>query len=281
MNTACLLLSCQDKPGIIASISSFLKERGLNIVSLEQHSKSEHFFIRVAWEDIGNWKGKDDFAADFNPIAQALKAKFRSHFFSKKQTLGLFVSQEPHALLEILAKYELAEFPNLKIAFLISNYAENEKFAQRYDIPFFHIPTKIGSSEHETPQLEIIEKYKPDFIGLARYMKILSKNFIDKTRCPIINIHHSFLPSFVGAKPYEMAYEKGVKLMGATSHFVIPELDQGPIIEQDVTRVKAGYSVEDLKKIGRDTEKKVFAYALKKVLEHKVIVYQGRTIVFE
>lgn len=281
MKTACLLLSCEDKPGIIANISTFLKERNLNIVALEQHSKSEHFFIRVEWEDVGNWENNETFAKDFKTVSQSLNAKFRSHFFSKKQTLGLFVSKEPHALLEILAKYELNEFSNLEISFLVSNYAESEIFAKRYNIPFFYIPTPTGSEEHEKSQIEIIQKFKPNFVGLARYMKILSKEFIDSTNCPIVNIHHSFLPSFVGAKPYEMAYEKGVKLMGATSHFVIPELDQGPIIEQDVTRIKAGYSVEDLKRIGRDTEKKVFAKAFKKVLEHKVIVYEGRTIVFE
>lgn len=281
MKTACLLLSCPDKPGIIANISIFLKERNLNIVALEQHSKSKYFFIRVEWEDIGNWENQEAFAKDFKPISELLNAQFRSHFFSKKQTLGLFLSKEPHALLEILAKYELNEFPNLELSFLVSNYAESEKFAKRYNLPFFYIPTSTGSFDHEKSQLEIIKKFKPNFVGLARYMKILSKEFIDLANCPIVNIHHSFLPSFVGAKPYEMAYEKGVKLMGATSHFVIPELDQGPIIEQDVTRIKAGYSVEDLKRIGRDTEKKVFAQALKKVLEHKVIVYEGRTIVFE
>ena len=135
--------------------------------------------------------------------------------------------------------------------------------------------------ELEAQQLEVIARYQPHFIGLARYMKILSEHFIDQAACPIVNIHHSFLPSFVGAKPYEMAYERGVKLMGATSHFVIPALDQGPIIEQDVSRIRSGYSVEKLKQIGRDTEKKVFAQALKKVFEHKAVVYRGRTVIFE
>ena len=184
-----------------------------------------------------------------------------------------------HALLEVLNKIELGDLVDAQVSFIVGNF-DHSAIAARLGIPFYYIPTKENPS-FEEQQLEIIAKYAPDFIGLARYMKILSAEFIDQAGCPIINIHHSFLPSFVGAKPYEMAYERGVKLMGATSHFVIPELDQWPIIEQDVSRIRSGYSVDKLKQIGRDTEKKVFAQALKKVLEHKAVVFRGRTVIFE
>ncbi len=280
-STACLLLSSCYKPGIVAGISQFFKERDLNILTFEQHSDEGRFFTRVEWEDDGRWKNQEDFRSEFQSCAVDVCAEFSVHFFSAKQTLGLFVSKEPHALVEFLARWEMGEYANTEVSFIVSNTEDSKVFADRYAIPFFYVPTKKGSTDHEAEQLQIIQKFNPDFIGLARYMKVLTKDFIDRADCRIINIHHSFLPAFVGAKPYEMAHEKGVKLIGATSHFVIPELDQGPIIEQDVTRVKAGDSIPKLKQRGRDTEKRVFANALSKVLEHKVIIYKGRTMVFE
>lgn len=274
-----LTLHCPERSGIVLEISDFLFKKGCNIVALEQHSEDDRFFIRIQWNDNNSWKNEAHFSKDFKLVNNKLGGLFDIYFFRKEQTLGLFVSKEPHVLLEILNKVELDEFGKTKIPFIISNY-DNDIIAKRYNIPFYYIPTK-NNPLYEEQQLEIIQQYNPSFIGLARYMKILTAHFIDYAHCPIINIHHSFLPSFVGATPYEMAYERGVKLIGATSHFVIPALDQGPIIEQDVTRIKSGYSVEKLKKLGRDTEKKVFSYALKKVLEHKVILYKNRTIIFE
>ncbi|MCK5460450.1 formyltetrahydrofolate deformylase [Candidatus Gracilibacteria bacterium] len=279
---ACLLFSCPDRSGIIAEVARFFSDRNINILTLEQHSEDEFFFVRIEWDNIENIFSDTEFEKAFSSVTKKFGGQFRMHFFSQKQTLGLFVSKEPHALLEILAKYEMNEFPNLEISFLVSNDKNSEVFATRYGIPFFYISTNNRASfDYEEEQLKVIKKFNPQYIGLARYMKILSADFIEKASCPIINIHHSFLPAFVGANPYEMAYTKGVKLVGATSHFVIPELDQGPIIDQDVTRVLSGDSVEKFKCMGRDTEKRVFAQALKKVLEHKVIVYKGRTIIFE
>jgi len=274
-----LIFHCPERRGIVLEISDFLFQKGCNLVALEQHSEDNQFFIRVKWDDNHYWENEAHFCKDFEAINKKLNGLFDIHFFRKKQTLGLFVSREPHVLLEVLNKIELQEFGKTEILFIISNY-NNDAIAKRYHIPFYFIPTK-NNANYEQQQLNVIEKYNPNFIGLARYMKILTAHFIDHTGCPIINIHHSFLPSFVGATPYEMAYQRGVKLIGATSHFVIPALDQGPIIEQDVTRIKSGYSVEKLKKLGRDTEKKVFSHALKKVLEHKVILYKNRTIIFE
>ncbi len=274
-----LTFHCPDQSGIVAEISDFLSTNNCNIIALEQHSENERFFIRVKWVDNQQWETENKFREAFVPICKKFDGILNVHFFKNTQKLGLMVSREPHALLEVLNKVELGELGKIEIPFIISNH-NDDTIAKRYNIPFFYIPTK-DNPNYETEQLEIIQKYKPDFIGLARYMKVLSADFISQTGCPIINIHHSFLPSFVGATPYEMAYERGVKLIGATSHFVIPALDQGPIIEQDVTRVRSGYSVKKLKKLGRDTEKRVFAHALTKALEHKVLIYKDRTIVFE
>jgi formyltetrahydrofolate deformylase len=275
----CFTFHCPDRPGIVAELSAFLAEHRCNILALEQHVEQDRFFIRIEWEDNGAWQDSDAFAADFSALPVSVGGELDIHFFNRPQSLGLFVSREPHALLEVLNKIELGDLVDAQVSFIIGN-VDHSAIAARVGVPFYFVPTK-DNPDFEAQQLEIIAKHNPDFIGLARYMKILSAEFIDRAACPIINIHHSFLPSFVGAKPYEMAYERGVKLMGATSHFVIPELDQGPIIEQDVSRIRSGYSVEKLKQIGRDTEKKVFAQALKKVLEHKTVVFSGRTVVFE
>jgi formyltetrahydrofolate deformylase len=275
----CFTFHCPDRPGIVAELSAFLAEHRCNILALEQHVEQDRFFIRIEWEDNGAWQDSDAFEADFCTLPVSVGGELDIHFFNRPQSLGLFVSREPHALLEVLNKIELGDLVDAQVSFIIGN-VDHSAIAARVGVPFYFVPTK-DNPDFEAQQLEIIAKHNPDFIGLARYMKILSAEFIDRAACPIINIHHSFLPSFVGAKPYEMAYERGVKLMGATSHFVIPELDQGPIIEQDVSRIRSGYSVEKLKQIGRDTEKKVFAQALKKVLEHKTVVFSGRTVVFE
>ena len=275
----CFTYHCPDRPGIVAELSAFLAAHACNILALEQHVEEDRFFIRIEWEDNGAWKDAEAFAEEFSTLPVSADGVLDIHFFNRPQTLGLFVSREPHALLEVLNKIELGELVDAQVSFIIGN-VDHSRIAERLGIPFYFIPTK-DNSDYEAQQLEVIARYRPDFIGLARYMKILTADFIDRAGCPIINIHHSFLPSFVGAKPYEMAYERGVKLMGATSHFVIPELDQGPIIEQDVSRIRSGYSVEKLKQIGRDTEKKVFAQALKKVFEHKAVVFRGRTVIFE
>jgi formyltetrahydrofolate deformylase len=270
---------CPDRPGIVAELSAFLAERRCNILALEQHVEEDRFFIRIEWEDNLAWSDSAAFERDFARLPVSRDGVLDIHFFNRPQKLGLFVSREPHALLEVLNKIELGDLVDAQVSFIIGN-ADHSALAERVGVPFYYIPSK-DNPEYEAQQLEVVAKYRPDFIGLARYMKILSEDFIERAGCPIVNIHHSFLPSFVGAKPYEMAYERGVKLMGATSHFVIPELDQGPIIEQDVSRIRSGYSVDKLKQIGRDTEKKVFAQALKKVLEHKAVVFRGRTVIFE
>jgi len=279
--SACLLFQCVDKVGIIAELVTFFRDHNISVSRLEEYTDSQYFFTRLEWKGDHPWSSHTEFAAAFHPVASQFEgANFRVHFFEKPQKLGLFSSKEPHTLIEAINRCEAGDFPNTQICFLISNSPEIEKYADRHDIPFHYVKTWKDPTRHEPAQLELIQKYRPDLIGLARYMKILTKDFIDEAKCPIVNIHHSFLPSFVGAKPYELAYERGVKLIGATSHFVIPALDQGPIIEQGVIRVDPGVPVDHMKKIGRDVEKRVFATALEKALCHKTITYDNKTIVF-
>ena len=279
-NTASLLFSSPDEVGIIASLSNFFSERDLNISRYAEYTDDGQFFSRLEWSLNDRWKEEQHFLDEFAEVADQYNATFNVRFMDQVQMVGLFVSKQAHALIEILNKYEADYFPNMEISFIIGNDESMRRIADRHGMPFFYISTDCPVEEYEEKQLEIIKRYKPDYVGLARYMKVLSENFIDSANCPVINIHHSFLPSFVGAKPYQMAYERGVKLIGATSHFVTPELDQGPIIEQNVGRVPPGASVQDMIKMGRDIEQKVFAQAMLKVLEHKAIIYKNRTIIF-
>lgn len=281
---ASLLFSCRDGVGVIAALANFFSERGLNISRYEEITDDGQFFSRCEWHLNERWETEADFNAEFSSVAEAYDAWHEVQFMNRKQTLGLFVSKQAHALIEVLNKVEANFFPAIEISFIVGNDDAMRKIADRHGVPFFFIPTNANEQgdalAYEAQQLEIIHRYQPDFVGLARYMKVLSAHFIQQAGCPVINIHHSFLPSFVGAKPYQMAYDRGVKLIGATSHFVTAELDQGPIIEQDVQRVKPGSSVQDMIRMGRDIEQSVFAEALLKVLEHKAIVYKNRTIIF-
>jgi len=278
--TAALLFRCPDQVGLIAALANFFAERGLTISRYEEFTDDGHFFSRLEWRLDQRWEEEADFCDEFSETARTYGASFEVRFLNRTLSLGLFVSRQSHALIEILNKQEANFVPALEISFIIGNDPSIQRIADRHATPFFFVSTDRDALAYETKQLEIVQRYKPDYIGLARYMKVLSAQFIDQAACPIINIHHSFLPSFVGAKPYQMAYERGVKLIGATSHFVTAELDQGPIIEQDVVRVTPGLSVDDMIKMGRDVEQKVFARALLKVLEHKAIVYKNRTIIF-
>ena len=253
----------------------------MSILKYEEYVDAGQFFSRLEWDNQNGWDSENSFNKEFAALAQEYNATHRVHFFSKVQKLGLFVSSEPHALLEAFSKYQLQELHNAEISFVIGNKANVATLVERQNIPFFYIDTQSQTiAGYEQKQLKIVNDYQPDLIGFARYMRIVSANFIRQVKCPIVNIHHSFLPSFVGANPYEMAYERGVKIVGATSHFVIPELDQGPIIEQGVTRVPPACSVEAMKRMGRDIEKQVFAVALTKVLQHKAIEFNNRTVVF-
>ena len=278
MKTANLVISCPDRPGIVRSITDFLFQHNTNISYLEQHIEDNHFFMRTEWQilnsDLLNAK---IFHKNFTKLQNEYKMKIKVDFNNRKKRLGLFCSKELHCLIDILGKIEINEI-NVEVPFIISNYTKARNIANKFNVPFFHIPS---NGNYEKKQLEIIKNTPVDFIGLARYMKILSKDFLNKTKnIPTINIHHSFLPSFIGANPYQEAHKRGVKLIGATAHFTTPELDQGPIIEQNVKRINHSYDVPSLKMLGRKAEREVFAFAIKKFCENKLVTYKNRVIVF-
>ncbi len=281
--TAILLLSCADQKGLVASIANFISDNGGNIVNMDEHVDlyAKMFFIRVEWEIGGLQFGKDELHLRFKPLAEKFDAKWKIEFAEKKPKLAIFVSKYDHALQEILWRYKLGEF-DVEIAAIISNHNNLANLADNYNIPFHHFQiSKENKIEQEVKEIELLKKLDVDLIVLARYMQILSENFVSKFPNKIINIHHSFLPAFIGGNPYKQAYERGVKMIGATSHFVTNDLDEGPIIAQDIVRISHKDSVKDLVRKGRDLERLVLAKALHSYLDHRVLVHKGKTVVFE
>lgn len=277
MKTANIVISCPDQKGIVHAVTWFLFNQNANIVSLEQHIEDWTFFMRVEWDLTDFPLSKIDFIENFTPIWEKFDMDVKADFKEARKRLWLFCSKDAHCLWDILIKYEMNEL-DVDIPYVISNHESCRSLVTKFNIPFFHIPT---SPNYEDQMLEIITNNKTDVIALARYMKILSERFVNNVNQKIINVHHSFLPSFIWADPYEQAYRRGVKLIGATSHYVIPELDQGPIIHQITRRISHAHSATNLKLIWRESEKEVFALAIKKHIDNKIIVYKGRTIIFE
>ncbi len=282
--TATLLFYCDDKPGILASITDYINTHNGNIIHLDQHVDSEEklFYIRIEWEidqfDIPRDKIENQLKELFfqNKYAQV----FDLHFSDTKPRMAIFVSKMSHCLYDILARYEAGEWP-VEIPLIISNHEDMGHVAKKFNIPYYQIPiTKDTKAEQEAKEQALLEQYNIDFIVLARYMQVLSEDFVDKYPNKIINIHHSFLPAFMGAKPYHAAHKRGVKIIGATSHYVTSDLDAGPIIEQDVTRITHRNSINELVAKGRDLEKIVLARALERHIKHKILVYNNRTVVF-
>lgn len=277
-----MLISCPDQPGIVAAISGLLASQGANIVHSQQHSTDPWggtFFMRIEF-DLPNLTERLPALEDaFRPIAEKFAMKWRISRADQLRGMAIFVSKEDHCLQELLWQWKSGDLP-AEIAMVISNHPDLREAVEPYGIPFYHIPvTRDTKQEAEAQQLALTEG-KVDLIVLARYMQIVSPAFIARFPNRIINIHHSFLPAFVGAKPYAQAYERGVKLIGATAHYVTEELDAGPIIEQDVQRVDHRSTVEDLKRIGRNVERVTLARAVAWHLEDKVLVHGNKTIVF-
>lgn len=276
-----ITISCPDKPGIVRAVTDFLFRNGANISFLEEHIEDGYFFMRLEWERDGAvLQNEAEFAKAFQQIQAEFKMDTTLDFNERKKRLGLLCSREAHCLIDILSRVLIGEL-NVEIPYVISNFVDVGTIVEKFQIPFYDVPATMGSNEHEKKMLEIIQQNPTDLIGLARYMKVLSPDFIDGVGQKIINVHHSFLPSFVGAKPYDEAYQRGVKLIGATSHYVTAELDQGPIIEQDVKRIKHSHEIANLKLMGREIEKQVFSFAIRKHVENKLIIFKNRTIVFE
>ena len=283
MTTAKLLLHCPDKPGILAEVTDFITVNKGNIIYLDQYVDHVEniFFMRIEWELknflIPQEKIEDYFATLY---AQKYEMFFRLYFSDTKPRMAIFVSKMSHCLFDLLARYTAGEW-NVEIPLIISNHPDLQHVAERFGIPFYLFPiTKETKEEQEKKEMELLAKHKVNFIVLARYMQVISERMIDAYPNRIINIHHSFLPAFVGAKPYHAAFERGVKIIGATSHYVTTELDAGPIIEQDVVRITHKDTVEDLVNKGNDLEKIVLSRAVQKHIERKVLAYKNKTVIF-
>ncbi|MEO1031729.1 formyltetrahydrofolate deformylase [Winogradskyella sp.] len=283
MNKITLLIHCDDQPNIIASVTNFMAENDGNIVYIDQHVDREQniFFMRLECEFESDTFSVEHFKEAFrNTLVDRFKLKWRIYAADRKPQMALFVSKYDHCLYDILGRYNSGEL-FLDIPFILSNHKDLKPIADSFNIPFYHIPvTKDTKPEAEKKQLDLLESYDIDFIVLARYMQIVSSRLIDRYPNKIINIHHSFLPAFIGAKPYHSAYKRGVKIIGATSHYITEELDAGPIIEQDVTRVSHTHSIKDLIAKGRDLEKIVLSNAIKLHADRKVMVYNNKTVIF-
>jgi formyltetrahydrofolate deformylase len=282
--SAVLLIHCPDQKGIVISITEFIFKNGGNILYLDQHVNTERqvFFMRIEW-DLHDFVIADDKIGEYfeTLVAKRFSMNWQLHFSNEIPRMALFVSKQPHCFYDILARYEAGEW-QVEIPLIISNHTDMQTAAERQGIDFIHLPMSDGNrAQQELKQLELLRQYRVDFIVLARYMQVLSDNFIGNYPDRIINIHHSFLPAFPGARPYHSAHERGVKIIGATSHYATAELDSGPIIEQDVVRVSHENSVEDMVRKGRDLEKMVLARAVWHHLHHNVLVYENRTVVFE
>jgi len=282
MTSAILLISCPDQPGLVAKVTDFIYQNNGNILDLRQHVDNQRgiFFMRVEWSLDGFQIERGAVDGAFTPLAEAHDMTWRIHFSDEKLRMALFVSKHGHCLYDVLARWQSGEF-DVDIPLIISNHPHMEPAAKAFGIPYHVIPVKKAiKPEAETKQLELLKEHRIDFVVLARYMQILSADFVSHYPNRIINIHHSFLPAFPGAKPYHQAYERGVKIIGATSHFVTAELDAGPIIEQGVRETDHRDSVSDLIRKGRDLEKTVLARAVYNHFQHRILVYGNKTVVF-
>ncbi len=280
---ATFLIHCQDQSGIISSVTGFIHQRGGNIVYLDQHVDEEAvvFFMRLESEFESGKIILDILDKEFKKeLASKYHMSYQIYSGDDRPKMAIFVSKYNHCLYDLLSRYHSGEL-DVEIPFILSNHTDLEHIARQFDIPYFHIPVnKDNKEEAEKKQLELLLDQGVDFIVLARYMQIISPRIINHFPDRIINIHHSFLPAFAGAKPYHAAFKRGVKIIGATSHYVTEELDAGPIIEQGVSRVSHTHSVTDLIAKGRDLEKIVLARAVQLHVKRKTMVYNNKTVIF-
>lgn len=282
MDSATLLISCHDQIGLVAEVSFFISTYNGNIISSDQHNDSSGaFFMRVQW-DLSDFKiAKDKIAQAFEPLAAKYDMEWKLRFSAQRPRIAIMVSKYDHCLLELLHQHKSGQL-DCDIVQIISNHPDTQTMAEYYEIPFYHHSVnKANKKEIEAKQIQMLQDLDVDLIILARYMQILSPHFVETFSNQVINIHHSFLPAFIGAKPYHQAFERGVKIIGATSHYVTSDLDQGPIIHQDVIRVSHRDNVEDLVMKGRNLEKNVLYQAVKLHLQHKVLIFGNKTVVFD
>jgi formyltetrahydrofolate deformylase len=282
-NSAVLLVQCSDRKGIDAALADFIYRHDGNILHFEQHqAEEERFYLaRIEWDLQGFQLDINNFSEKFSPIAKRFEMQWRVALSSYRPRVAIFVSKYDHCLVDLLYRQRGGELA-CDIPLMISNHAEARRHADFYYIPFHVIPvTKENKAEAERQELALLREHKIDLIVLARYMQVLSTDFIAHYPQRIINIHHSFLPAFIGGKPHHQAYERGVKLIGATAHYVTEILDDGPIIEQGVARISHRDTLEDLVEKGRDLEKVVLSRAVRWHIENRILLYANKTIIFE
>jgi formyltetrahydrofolate deformylase len=281
--TAVLLISCRDQKGLVAAVSDFLYRNDGNITHADQHTDLEEgvFLQRVEWQLEGFAIPREGIADAFRPIAERFGMQWTLRFSDYVPKIAILVSKMPHCLYDLLARWRLGEF-EAEIPLVISNHEDARPIAEDFGLPYAHLPVHANNRREQEQQIGgRIDATDADLVVLARYMQILSDDFVSRYRNRIINIHHSFLPAFAGARPYHQAHERGVKIIGATAHYATRELDQGPIIEQDVARVSHRDSVDDLIRKGRDLEKVVLARAVDLHLRNRIVVYGNKTVVFD
>ena len=287
-DSAVLLIDCPDRKGLVARVSGLLYERGANILHADQHQDHEQglFFMRVEWALNGQESGAagfdlDGFRADFAPLAAELGMRWKLSAGARQPRMALFCSQYLHCMADLLHRLRSGEL-HCEIPVIVSNHRAVENLAAFYGIPFEYVPvTAETRAEAEARQLELLDRHGIELVVLARYMQVLSPAFVARYPAAIINVHHSFLPAFTGAKPYHAAHARGVKLIGATSHYVTEVLDDGPIIEQDVARISHRDQVEDLVARGRDLERIVLSRAVRWHLDRRILCYGNKTVVFD
>jgi formyltetrahydrofolate deformylase len=281
--TATLLLHCPDRRGLVGTVADFILQNGGNILQLDQHVERDLglFFLRVEWSLMDFELTENEIRESFSTIANDNGFHWKVAFGEKRLSVAVFVSRYQHCLVDLLHRHEMGEL-NCRIAAVFSNHPDARPLAEYYGLPFHHIPvTKETKAATERMQLDLLARYEVELVVLARYMQVLSPRFVSRFPNKIINVHHSFLPAFVGAKPYHAAYERGVKLIGATSHYVTNVLDEGAIIEQEVTRVSHRDRPELLVEKGRDLERVVLSRAVRWHLENRILCYGNKTVVFE
>lgn len=283
MTNAILLISCPDKKGVIARVSNFIYENGGNIEHSDQHidSQTNTFFMRIEWSLRGFKFEKDKLSLAIKPLVDEFQMDYDLYFSDKIPKVAIFASRQLHCVYDLMFRYKTGQL-NCEIPFIISNHTDVKTIADFFKVRFLHFPiNKENKQSQEQHQISVLKEEKIDLIILARYMQVLSSDFVNSFPRGIINIHHSFLPAFVGPKPYLQAYQRGVKIIGATSHYVTESLDAGPIIEQDTVRISHRDPLRDLVRKGEDLEKGVLSRAVKWHLERKILIYNNKTVVFD
>ena len=283
IDTAVLLVDCPDRKGLVAAIANLLYTHGANIIHADEHQDRESgwFFMRIEWSLEDFELTREAFASEFQQMAARFAMRWRVKYAADRPTVAVLVSRQQHCLIDLLHSHHAGELP-CEIPLIIGNHPDAAPLAHFYGIPFHHIPVSAGTkSEAEAVQRKLLQRHHVELVVLARYMQVLSPDFVAAYPYRIINVHHSFLPAFSGARPYHAAFQRGVKLIGATSHYVTEVLDDGPIIEQDVMRVSHRDELEDLSRKGRDLERVVLSRAVRWHLQHRILHYANKTVVFD